>query len=102
MLDARVEHILHVGKAGMSEDRAIPQRARSPFHPALKPADYISDLDLLGDRFKQRFAFHFSILQPGLPQSSFNLSVRKFWAKIRMFHDIFTRLFQDRMISVER
>ena len=48
MLDAGVENVLHVGQAGMRNDRAIAQRTRAPFHPALKPADHIAGGDLVG------------------------------------------------------
>ena len=41
MLDAGVEHIFHVGQAGMRHDRTIAERARSPFHAALEPSDHV-------------------------------------------------------------
>ena len=53
MFDPGVENVLHVRKAGMSEDRTIAQRTRSPFHPALKPSDDISVLDLFARRFEK-------------------------------------------------
>jgi hypothetical protein len=57
VLDARVENILHVGQAGMGDDRAIAERARAPLHAPLKPADHIAGRDLLGTFFEQCSAF---------------------------------------------
>ena len=42
MLDARVQNILHARQAGMRHDGTIAERARTPFHAALKPSDDIA------------------------------------------------------------
>ena len=52
---------LHVGAARIADDRAVAERARAPFHAALKPADDLAvgdrrgrapaQLCLVGDRF---------------------------------------------------
>src|SRR5262252_11198496 len=41
-LDLGVERGLHVGAAGVTEDRAVTERTRSPFHASLKPTDDLS------------------------------------------------------------
>src|SRR5215467_12525295 len=40
-LDLGVERGLHVGAAGVTEDRAVDQRTRSPLHASLKPTDHL-------------------------------------------------------------
>src|SRR5262249_8600765 len=40
-LDLGVEHGLHVGAAGVTEDRAVAERTRSPLHATLKPTDHL-------------------------------------------------------------
>src|SRR5262249_32660934 len=35
--DLRIKNGLHIGPAGITEDRAIAERSWSPFHAALKP-----------------------------------------------------------------
>jgi hypothetical protein len=47
VLDAGDVHILHVRQAGMRDDRAIAECARTPFHAPLKPADDIAGCDLV-------------------------------------------------------
>src|SRR5262249_46648081 len=38
-LDLAVEQRLHVGAAWVTQDRAVAEGPRAPFHPSLKPAD---------------------------------------------------------------
>ncbi len=78
MFDARVEDIFHVGQAGMCDDRAIPERARSPFHPPLKPTDYVSVRNLPGDFRKQGLAVELPILQFRFLQVGLNTIFTKF------------------------
>src|SRR5947209_209487 len=47
MFDAGVQDILHVGQARVSYNGPVPQCARAPLHPSLKPAHYISRGDQL-------------------------------------------------------
>ncbi len=59
VLDACVEHSLHVGQAGMRDDGAIAEGARAPLHAPLKPADHIAGCDLVGDGVEQRLVLEF-------------------------------------------
>src|SRR5947207_4395063 len=40
-LDFVVDHGLHVGAAGITENRAIAEGTRAPFHAPLKPTDHL-------------------------------------------------------------
>src|SRR5947209_13654356 len=44
-LDLSIEQRLHVGATGIAQDRAVAERAGTPFHPSLKPADDLPCLD---------------------------------------------------------
>src|SRR5262249_59389445 len=51
-LDLGIERGLHVRAAGVTEDRAVAERTRSPLHASLKPTDHLP----LGDRLDGAFA----------------------------------------------
>ena len=48
-LDLEIEDVLHVGAPRIAQDRAVAERARSPFQAALEPADHLA----LGDRLRR-------------------------------------------------
>src|ERR1039458_7939130 len=62
VFDASVQHILHIGQAGVRDDRAIAEGARSPLHASLKPPYNIALHHLLGNSVEQRRALQSPIL----------------------------------------
>src|ERR1700690_1790321 len=47
MLDSLIQHVLHLRPPGIDDYASIAQRTRSPFCPALEPADDLSGGDVL-------------------------------------------------------
>ena len=52
--DLRIQDVLHVRAARITDNRAIAERARAPFEPALEPADNIPFGDMIGCPLGQR------------------------------------------------
>src|SRR6185312_3472077 len=52
--DLLVQDLLHIAATRIAEDRAISERARTPLHAPLKPADHLALRDLLRDARAQR------------------------------------------------
>src|SRR5687768_14925914 len=57
----RVQNVLHSRKPWMCEDRSIAKSARSPFHPALKPADDFTVHYVIYSCVEQLVAIHLAI-----------------------------------------
>ena len=54
MLDAGIQDVLHIGAARIGDNAAIAKRPRSPFHPALKPAQHVAVSHNFGCALNQR------------------------------------------------
>jgi hypothetical protein len=52
-VDSKIEDILHVGAAWITHDGAIPERARTPLHATLAPADNLATRDRFGGELAQ-------------------------------------------------
>ena len=72
MLNPSVQNILHIGQAGMCDDRTIAQGSRPPLHAALKPAHHVARRDLFGHRGQEWLAVKPAIFQAGLFQIRFD------------------------------
>ena len=78
-LDLAIQNVLHVRAARIAEDRAVAERARTPFHPPLKPADDLA----FGDR-RRRAPAEFSL-------------VRDFFDRAARFRDLLLALGEERI-----
>ena len=95
-LDLGVEDLLHVGAARIADDRAVAERARPPFHAALKPADDLAvgdrrggapaELGLVGD-FLDRAAGRGDLRSRCAASSAAMSSASKLRAPIGVVHD---------------
>ena len=88
VFDLEVEVLLHGGRAGIAEDRARAERARTKFHPALKPADR----ELVGQRLR-RCLDHLVFAEDGKARAgrtkpSFDLALREFRTEKRAGHGV--------------
>ena len=72
------------GQTRMREDRAVAERARAPFHPALKPSHDAALGDVRGDAFQETTALQPRIGQTGGLQIRLNLLVGELRTEIRV------------------
>ena len=77
VLDASVQHILHVGQARVGDDGTIAESARSPLHAPLKPTHNIALDHLIGNRVEQRSAIEPPILHACAFQALIRSALRK-------------------------
>src|SRR5689334_19564735 len=101
MLDAGIEQVLHVGQAGMSDDGAVAQGTRTPFHAPLEPADDAASGDVAGNLVQQLIAFEAASAQASILQRSTNAGLGKSGPQIGVSHDVGSRLLENGMVSVQ-
>jgi len=82
VLDPRVEDILHLRMAGVSDDRAVAQGPGAPFHAPLEPADDLGVGHGPGTAFQERA---FSRRSPARPaaRSADSISASPYSAPVK-------------------
>src|SRR5260370_286438 len=100
LLNSVVENIFHVGAARVNNNRTIAQRARSKFHPALKPSD-----DQPVSNVLRRALCYFLIRERfinklGLLEFDANLLVGKFRTRISASHHVASLAIQDPVMNL--
>ena len=74
-LHFQIHHRLHFGRTRVAENRAVAERARAEFHPALKPADDFFRFQKFDGEIQQRIRFQF--LKNGVVRSAAPFQFRR-------------------------
>src|SRR5690606_23977707 len=99
-LDLDVHVGLHLRAAGIAEDAATPERARTELHPSVEPADDLAVGQLRGHLRGQLGARQLHILGVDRVERLFDLAVRVLGAKVRALHAVLARYHRARLAAV--